>query len=140
MSRLIVPCHLCRRHAKIASSLQMPIVDGLSSTKRIRELERTDGHAGLSVLASRHGRTPIIAVSASLVEREKDTYVNAGFDGWILKPIDFKRLETLLSGISNDDVRNECVYKVGEWERGGWFSNRLSPRAAEKMPAAASAT
>jgi len=67
---------------------------------------------------------PIFAVSASLVERERQTYINAGFDGWILKPIDFKRLNTLLKGIVDDNTRNSCLYKPGEWERGGWFHRR----------------
>jgi len=72
---------------------------------------------------NRHRQVPIFAVSASLVERELDTYVDAGFDGWILKPIDFKRLETLLRGIVDDGVRDESVYVPGEWERGGWFKS-----------------
>jgi len=102
----------------------MPIVDGLTSTKMIRLFEQSEGHAGLSLVANNHGRIPIIAVSTSLVEREKDTYVSAGFDGWILKPIDFKRLETLLLGIVDDGVRDESLYVSGEWERGGWFAQR----------------
>ena len=67
---------------------------------------------------------PIFAVSASLVERECQTYIDAGFDGWILKPIDFKRLSVLLSGIVNKDVKMKCLYKTGEWERGGWLHKR----------------
>jgi hypothetical protein len=102
----------------------MPIVDGLTSTKMIRAFEKSDTCPGLSALASCHGRVPIFAVSASLVEREKPTYVDAGFDGWILKPIDFKRLNVLLSGINDDDARNDCLYVPGEWERGGWFVTR----------------
>lgn len=102
----------------------MPIVDGLSSTKMIRAFEKSDKNTGLSLLAESHGRIPIIAVSASLVEREKDTYVDAGFDGWILKPIDFKRLETLLQGIVDDDIRNDALYMPGQWECGGWFRPR----------------
>ena len=103
----------------------MPIVDGLTSTKMIRIFEQSQSHLDLSPIASSHGRIPIIAVSASLVEHAKDTYVNAGFDGWILKPIDFKRLERLLQGIVDDDVRNEALYVPGEWERGGWFTHRM---------------
>lgn len=104
----------------------MPIVDGLTSTKMIRAFEKSDrnGDQQLSKIALDHGRVPIFAVSASLVEHEKDTYVEAGFDGWILKPIDFKRLETLLQGITDDAVRNNALYVPGEWERGGWFGKK----------------
>lgn len=99
----------------------MPIVDGLTSTKMIRALERSQEHCGHSSLAAHNGRVPIFAVSASLLEREKDTYVGAGFDGWILKPVDFNRLNKLLLGIVDDEVRTSCLYTEGAWERGGWF-------------------
>lgn len=99
----------------------MPIVDGLNSTKMIRAFERTGKQAALSPVAQRHGGIPILAVSASLVERERPSYIEAGFDGWILKPIDFRRLNTLLAGIHSSETRNSCLYVTGQWERGGWF-------------------
>jgi CheY-like chemotaxis protein len=104
----------------------MPIVDGLTSTKLIRAFEGSDDCPGLSELARPHGRIPIIAVSASLVEKDKAIYTEAGFDGWILKPIDFKRLHVLLDGITEDKVREQCLYEPGEWERGGWFEPRVT--------------
>ncbi|KAK0628805.1 hypothetical protein B0T17DRAFT_167415 [Bombardia bombarda] len=119
----------------VLMDMQMPIVDGLTSTKMIRAYEQTARHPGLSPVATRHGRIPIIAVSASLLEREKDTYVNAGFDGWILKPIDFKRLETLLKSIVDDEIRNGTVYVPGEWERGGWFRNRTDTVVKQQQAA-----
>lgn len=99
----------------------MPIVDGLTSTKMIRSFEKSYPDEFLSRRAALNGRVPIFAVSASLVEKERQKYIDAGFDGWILKPIDFKRLSVLLSGIVEDDTREDCLYKSGEWERGGWF-------------------
>lgn len=99
----------------------MPIVDGLTSTKLIRSFERTHPAARLSARAALNGRIPIIAVSASLVEKEKQTYVDAGFDAWILKPISFPRLNELMKGIVDVQVREEALYKPGNWERGGWF-------------------
>ena len=113
----------------------MPIVDGLTSTRMIRALERSRVHQGLSPTASPHGRIPVFAVSASLVERERDTYVGAGFDGWILKPIDFRRLEVLLQGINDDDMRDGALYVQGEWERGGWFLPRNANAYGFPMPA-----
>ncbi|KAL7924906.1 hypothetical protein ACQKWADRAFT_311077 [Trichoderma austrokoningii] len=106
----------------VLMDMQMPIVDGLTSTKMIREMETSSKHKGHSTLASKCGRIPIFAVSASLVEELKNTYVEAGFDGWILKPVDFKRLSTLLKGIHDSETRDSCIYVPGEWERGGWFT------------------
>ncbi|KAF4995298.1 hypothetical protein FDECE_12849 [Fusarium decemcellulare] len=108
----------------VLMDMQMPIVDGLTSTKMIRSMEASTEHHGHSALSTTNHRISIFAVSASLVEREKQTYIDAGFDGWILKPIDFKRLNTLLAGISDEEVRNTCLYEPGQWERGGWFWSR----------------
>ncbi|MCJ1282404.1 Light-sensor Protein kinase [Xylographa opegraphella] len=124
----------------VLMDMQMPIVDGLTSTKMIRSYEKSNPTDSLSRRATLNGRVPILAVSASLVEKERQTYVNGGFDGWILKPIDFKRLSVLLLGIVQTSTRESCVYKRGEWEKGGWFSKSQpnafassttpSPRAA----------
>lgn len=108
----------------VLMDLQMPIVDGFSSTKMIRAVEKTQGPSCLSSRASKNGRIPIFAVSASLLEKEKDKYIATGFDGWILKPVDFKRVDELLKGVINDEVRNRCLYKQGQWEQGGWFEKR----------------
>ena len=102
----------------------MPIVDGLTSTKMIRSFEKSCPKEFLSKRAELNGRVPIFAVSASLVEKNRQEYIDAGFDGWILKPIDFKRLRVLLSGIVSKQTREVCLYKPGEWERGGWFCQR----------------
>ncbi|KAK2013867.1 hsp90-like protein [Colletotrichum eremochloae] len=108
----------------VLMDMQMPIVDGLTSTKMIRAFEKAGDYDGHSPIAIHNGGIPIFAVSASLVERERDKYIDAGFDGWILKPIDFKRLNTLLLGIVDDDVRAACLYAPGQWEQGGWFNLR----------------
>lgn len=70
-----------------------------------------------------NGRAPIIAVSASLIERERQRYIDAGFDGWILKPISFQRLQEIMEGIVDKQVRRKNVYQPGTWERGGWFDD-----------------
>lgn len=101
-------------------------------------MEKAGEHGQLSAVAANHGRIPVFAVSATLQEQKKDEYVNAGFDGWILKPIDFQRLERLLFGIIDDQARNEDAYEPGCWLRGGWFMRRLQlpPEAkAKEAPA-----
>jgi CheY-like chemotaxis protein len=98
----------------------MPIVDGLTSTKMIRSYEKT--HTNIySPRAALCGRVPVIAVSASLIERDRQQYIDAGFDAWILKPIPFDRLSKLMGAIVDVKYREECLYKPGQWERGGWF-------------------
>lgn len=102
----------------------MPIVDGLTSTRMIRGVEKAPEHGGHSEIAASNGRIPIFAVSASLLERDRQVYIDGGFDGWILKPVDFKRLNTLLTGIRDDEIRASCLYAPGQWERGGWFCTK----------------
>lgn len=104
----------------------MPIVDGLTSTKMIRSFEKAHPSHVLTTRASLNHRIPIIAVSASLVERDRQSYIDAGFDGWILKPISFPRLNELMNGTVNSSVREQALYKPGSWEKGGWF-NKAGP-------------
>ncbi|KAL8925272.1 MAG: hypothetical protein Q9208_003562 [Pyrenodesmia sp. 3 TL-2023] len=107
----------------VLMDMQMPIVNGLTSTKMIRSHAKTHPQTRLSPRAALNGRIPIFAVSASLIERERDQYIDGGFDGWILKPIDFPRLSVLLRGIVDEKIRDSCLYKPGHWEKGGWFSS-----------------
>ena len=124
----------------------MPIVDGLTSTKMIRSFEKSFPDEFLSKRAALNGRVPIIAVSASLVEKNRQVYIDAGFDGWILKPIDFKRLTVIMSGIVEEETRERCLYEPGEWERGGWFAKRQpdiftsSTKPSSKAPVSSSKT
>src|SRR6187402_2810488 len=43
------------------------------------------------------------------------------FDAWILKPIDFGRLDFILQGIKYPELKRHALYTPGHWERGGWF-------------------
>lgn len=108
----------------------MPIVDGLTSTKMIRSFEKTHRDV-YSPRAALCGRIPIIAVSASLLERNRKNYIDAGFDAWILKPISFDRLNKLMAAIVDTNIREECLYQPGEWEKGGWF--RRGQQSAENV-------
>ncbi|KAF2181092.1 hypothetical protein K469DRAFT_590399 [Zopfia rhizophila CBS 207.26] len=123
-----------RDYDVVLMDMQMPIVDGLTSTKMIRSFEKTHADT-LSPRASLCGRVPIIAVSASLVEKSWQMYVEAGFDAWILKPISFTRLSELMAAIVDSKVREECLYEPGQWERGGWFhTGQKSPSKASTAP------
>lgn len=107
----------------VLMDMQMPIVDGLTSTKMIRSFEKSHPKGQISERAALNTRIPIFAVSASLIEKERQKYIDAGFDGWILKPIDFQRLSVLLTGIVEEKTRENCLYAPGQWEKGGWFTS-----------------
>ncbi|KAE8153397.1 GAF domain-like protein [Aspergillus avenaceus] len=112
------------RYDVVLMDIQMPIVDGITSTKMIRQFEQESSDVTLSDFSSRNGQIPIFAVSASLLEKDIDIYTSAGFDGWIMKPINFDRLNTLLAGLRHDETRNNAAYQPGQWEIGGWFTGR----------------
>lgn len=99
----------------------MPIVDGMGSTKMIRECEELAASSTSASATCRPRRIPIFAVSASLVEKDRQTYIDTGFDGWIMKPVDFKRVAQLLDGVHKEEAHEDSLYKPGMWEKGGWF-------------------
>ncbi|KGO40989.1 CheY-like superfamily [Penicillium expansum] len=101
----------------VLMDLQMPIVDGLGATQMIREYEQQE----LANDTTPAPRIPIFAVSASLLEENRKMYMDSGFDGWVMKPIDFHRVDRLLGGVRLQWVREEVVYRPGVWEAGGWF-------------------
>lgn len=96
-------------------------MDGGTSTARIRDLESLNNACGIPMKHRSNGRVPIFAVSASLVEERRGEYMDLGFDGWVLKPVDFDRLQVLMDGILHPDIRQGAAYQPGAWERGGWF-------------------
>lgn len=93
----------------------MPIVDGINATKMIRDYEAGTQDTRLHL--------PIFAVSASLMEKDRQLYIDGGFDGWILKPIDFQRANHLLAGVHGNQERQDSIYVPGggTWGKGGWF-------------------
>ncbi|KZT19961.1 hypothetical protein NEOLEDRAFT_1076573 [Neolentinus lepideus HHB14362 ss-1] len=111
----------------VLMDVQMPILNGFEATERIREFERGLSPLALPSLSRRkshqlNGRIPIFAVSASLLESQQPTMLKLGIDGWILKPIDFKRLRTILYGVTDLNQRAADLYQPGSnWETGGWL-------------------
>ena len=110
----------------------MPLLNGYEATERIRAVE-IDNKISCERLSHRlNGRIPIFAVSASLFESQREELYNNGMDGWILKPIDFKRLRMILRGVVDPVQREKDMYHPGcNWEIGGWLSLSVSKLKAE---------
>lgn len=104
-------------------SIRMPLLNGYEATERIRALEEENKEPPRRFSHLLNGRLPIFAVSASLREDQREDMFNLGIDGWILKPIDFKRLRIILKGVSDLSQREKDVYHSGcNWEMGGWLT------------------
>ncbi|HEY1751866.1 MAG TPA: ATP-binding protein [Caulobacteraceae bacterium] len=66
----------------ILMDMQMPVMDGLTATRRIREAEAAMGRV----------RTPIIALTANAMSHQIQQCLAAGMDGHVAKPIEAVRL------------------------------------------------
>ena len=66
----------------ILMDIQMPVLNGLDATKRIREMEST-----LMSSQEDYQKTPIIAITAGILKEEKEKSLAAGMDDFLAKPI-----------------------------------------------------
>jgi HPt (histidine-containing phosphotransfer) domain-containing protein len=66
---------------------QMPVMDGFTATRRIRELESSRGSK----------RLPIIALTANVMSEDRENCIAAGMDAHLGKPIEPARLIEALS-------------------------------------------
>ena len=75
----------------IFMDIQMPMMDGLEATKKIRKIEAS----------SRMGeeRVKIIALTANSQQQDKENCLAAGMDDYINKPFDVKKFPLILSNL-----------------------------------------
>ncbi|NUM37444.1 MAG: response regulator, partial [Candidatus Brocadiae bacterium] len=65
----------------ILMDIQMPEMDGIETTKRIREQEKKSGN-----------HIPIVALTAGALKEEKEKCMAAGMDDFLTKPLQYKNL------------------------------------------------
>ena len=72
----------------ILMDAKMPVMDGLETTKEIRKQEETTGE-----------HIPIIALTASIMEDDREKCIEAGMDDFISKPIEVEELWQTISKV-----------------------------------------
>lgn len=70
-------------YVAVLMDIQMPVMDGITACKEIRKLK-----GGATI--------PIIAMTANAMEGDRDTYIQAGLDDYIAKPVHLGDLEAIL--------------------------------------------
>ena len=65
----------------VLMDVQMPVMDGLEATRRIRRLSNPQ-----------QASIPILAMTANAFNEDRDIALEAGMDGFLSKPIDVEEL------------------------------------------------
>ncbi len=95
------------KYNMILMDIQMPILDGLQATQRIRKE------------SPHHSKTPIVALTAFALKGDEEIFRASGMDDYISKPVNRQQLMTLLSRYLDAPVthaKKETTYSLTETE------------------------
>jgi signal transduction histidine kinase/DNA-binding response OmpR family regulator len=101
----------------------MPKMDGIETTKRLREF----GYTG-----------SIVALTANALAGQAEIFLNSGFDGFISKPIDIRQLNVALNKFIRDKQTSETLeaakkekIELDKKQKGGGINQQIEKELAE---------
>jgi PAS domain S-box-containing protein len=86
-----------RGFAVVLMDLQMPIMDGFTATRHIRDYEGW------------RKRTPIVALTANAMSGQMERCLAAGMDGFLTKPLEVDRLREVLDKFGLADISGDAA-------------------------------
>jgi len=90
-----------KRYDLIFMDLQMPNMDGLTATKRIREIERSEDLQEYAGLLGSERPVTIVGLSAHAKKKDEEESVAAGMNDFLTKPIVRNKLIAVLERVSH---------------------------------------
>ncbi len=73
---------------------RMPEMDGIETLEAMKAMSETEN---LNL------KTPVICLTANAIVGARDTYIKAGFDDYLTKPVDYERLEKMMINYLPED-------------------------------------
>ena len=89
-------------YAFILMDMQMPVMDGIEATQRIRNIETGSK------------RTPIVALTANAMMGTLERCLEAGMDDYLTKPLDISRLQDVLDRFMGNSSEKDFNVKDAE--------------------------
>ncbi len=73
---------------------RMPEMDGIETLKAMKAMPESE---------NLNAKTPVICLTANAIVGARDTYIKAGFDDYLTKPVDYERLEKMMINYLPED-------------------------------------
>ena len=90
------------RYSLILMDQQMPVLDGIGATHKIRALEKDNVYDTI----------PIIALTANALKGDREKFMAEGMNEYITKPINVRTLQKVLCSFLNGDLDTATVDKT----------------------------
>jgi CheY-like chemotaxis protein/HPt (histidine-containing phosphotransfer) domain-containing protein len=101
--------------------LQMPVMDGFTATRHIRDHEAF------------RKRTPIIALTANAMVGQHERCLAGGMDGFLTKPLDPERLREILARYLGDEAADVAQAREQEGWLGGSVAQLIDLRRFDQV-------